>query len=254
MSADTAAVIGSIERQRTATTSRLRVLGARLSSTLLIGFVTGAVVGGVGGRIAMFILRLTSSPALRGLETDDGFTIGIVSGATMFLMGLTAFLGLLGALSYLAFRLWVPMRLRPWTAGVVAGLAGGAEFIRPVGIDFNLLAPLPLAIAMFVALPAAYGAVLALLVERSFRRPAGERWRSLAGLPLLLPLVFLGLRGTIWLGIALVTIATLWLFARRPALASIWTSAPVTWLGRIGLAIVTVLAGIALYRDVVTVL
>jgi hypothetical protein len=225
-----------------------------LSSALLIGFVTGAVVGGVGGRIAMFVLRLTSSPALRGLETDDGFTIGIVSGATMFLVGLTAFLGLLGALAYLTFRLWVPKRFRPWTTGVIAGLAGGAEFIRPVGIDFNLLAPLPLAIAMFVALPAAYGAVLALLVERSFQRPARERLRSLAGLPLLLPLVFLGLRGAVWLGIALAALAALWLVARRPALASIWTSAPVTWFGRIGLAVITLLAGIALYRDVVTVL
>lgn len=42
------------------------------------GLIAGALVGGLGGRIAMFILRLTSDPSLRGLTTDDDFTIGIV--------------------------------------------------------------------------------------------------------------------------------------------------------------------------------
>ena len=39
--------------------------------------MAGLLVGGVGGRVAMLLLRLTSDPRLRGLETDDGFTIGV---------------------------------------------------------------------------------------------------------------------------------------------------------------------------------
>jgi hypothetical protein len=73
-----------------------RTVLARISVTCAIGALTGAVIGGVGGRLAMFVLRLMSDPSLHGRETDDGFTIGVISGATLFLVGLTAFLGVAG--------------------------------------------------------------------------------------------------------------------------------------------------------------
>ena len=41
----------------------------------------------------MLLLRLTSDPALRGTQTDDGFTIGVFSTQTLFLLGVTAGLG-----------------------------------------------------------------------------------------------------------------------------------------------------------------
>jgi hypothetical protein len=178
-----------------------------------------------------------------------------VSGATTFLVGLTAILGAMGALAYLAMRPWVPPRLRPWTSGIVAGVAGGAAVIRPEGIDFRLLEPLGLAVAMFVALPAIYGAILALLVERSFRRPAGDRWRSLLGLPLLVPLLLpVALVGPFGLFIVLAMVAVLLLLARGPGVGSIWTSPVVTWLGRTALAVFTAFAGFELVRDVAAVL
>jgi hypothetical protein len=93
-----------------------RTVLARISVTCAIGALTGAVIGGVGGRLAMFVLRLMSDPSLHGRETDDGFTIGVISGATLFLVGLTAFLGVAGALVYAATRSWVPARLRSWGA------------------------------------------------------------------------------------------------------------------------------------------
>jgi hypothetical protein len=40
----------------------------------------------VGGRLAMLLLRLTSDPVLRGVSTDDGFTIGRFSAQTIFLL------------------------------------------------------------------------------------------------------------------------------------------------------------------------
>lgn len=250
-------MIGTTARPAPAA-SGLRVVAGRLSSAALIGFLTGVVVGGLGGRLVMLVLRLTSDPFLRGLETDDGFTIGVVSRETMFLVILTAFLGVVGALVYLAIRPWLPPRVRPWTAGVVAGAVGGAVAIRPDGIDFTLLEPLWLAVAMFIALPAAYGVVLAVLVERSFRRPVGERWRSLIGLPLLLPLlplpIALGLRGPVQTGVLLAAIPVLWLLSRGRGLASAWTTPVVTWIGRTALAAVTALAVVVLVRDVVAVL
>ena len=46
----------------------------------------------------MLLLRLTSDPVLRGMKTDDGFTIGVVSTDTLFLLGVTAGLGIVGGL------------------------------------------------------------------------------------------------------------------------------------------------------------
>lgn len=237
---------------------RWRVLASRLSSAALIGFLTGAIVGGLGGRLAMLVLRLTSEPSVRGLESDDGFTIGVVSGATMFLVMATAFLGVLGALVYLAIRPWIPERLRPWTFAPIAGVVGGALVIRPGGVDFTRLSPLWLAVAMFVALPAAYGFVLGLFVERAMDRPVGRRWTSFVGLVLLVPVlplpVTLGLRSTVGFGVVVLAAAGLWFLSRGRGVAATWTSPIVVWPGRTVMAVLTALAGVELVRDVAAVL
>ena len=62
----------------------------------------GFLVGGVGGRLAMFILRLTSDDSVRGIESDDGFTIGQISAQSFFLIAATTLLGTLLAFGYLA--------------------------------------------------------------------------------------------------------------------------------------------------------
>ena len=41
-----------------------------LSATIIIGAVSGAVIGGLGGRLAMRILFLTSGDAVKGLTND----------------------------------------------------------------------------------------------------------------------------------------------------------------------------------------
>jgi hypothetical protein len=239
-------------------TAPLRALAVRLSSAAVIGFATGLIVGGLGGRVAMLALRLTSDPSLRGLETDDGFTIGVISGDTLFLVGFTAFLGVVGGVFYVAIRPWLPPRARPWAFAVMAGAIGGAIVVEPDGIDFTLLEPSWLAVAMFVVLPAAYGYVVAVLVERSFRRPVDERWRALIGLVLLVPvlpfLLTLGLRGPDDIGVVIVAVLVLVLLARRRGIASTWTSPPVSWIGQLGLAVVTLLAAAVLVRDVLAIL
>ena len=114
----------------------------RVSAGVVGGLATGALIGGVGGRLAMFVLRVTSDPSLHGLETDDGFTIGRFSGETLFLVLATAALGVIGGLLYLAVRPWLPERWRAALTGVFGGIVGGALFISPDGIDFTLLDPL----------------------------------------------------------------------------------------------------------------
>lgn len=54
---------------RTDTLDRLRLL-------IVAGITTGVLVVGVGSRLAMFALRLTSPEHVRGITSDDGFVIG----------------------------------------------------------------------------------------------------------------------------------------------------------------------------------
>lgn len=42
-----------------------------LAGVALVGFLVGAVVGGIGGRLAMRVLAITSDDRLAGLLTDD---------------------------------------------------------------------------------------------------------------------------------------------------------------------------------------
>ena len=72
-----------------------------VAAGVVAGFVWGAVIGGLGGRIAMFVLRLTSDPRVRFLETDDGFGIGSFTFDTGFLVFLTAVVGVIGGVAYL---------------------------------------------------------------------------------------------------------------------------------------------------------
>jgi hypothetical protein len=234
------------------------LVGARrLSGAATGGALAGLLVGGVGGRVAMLALRLTSDPRLRGLDTDDGFTIGVVSADTLFLLGITAVLGAVVGVAYLLVRGWLPPRLRPWVFGALGGAVGGAAIVRPDGLDFTLLDPVPLAIAMFVAIPAAGGVLTALLAERFLREGSVVRssWVAPAVLVLVLLLpVGVGLLGPIGMAILLAVGTAIVLMGRGPDVARLWRSSPVTWLGRAALVAVFVAASVVLARDVAAVL
>jgi hypothetical protein len=223
-----------------------------LSVGSLAGLVCGALVGGVGGRLAMFILRLTSDDALHGLATDDGFTIGAFTAATVFLVLFAALLGAVGGLVYLGARERLPARWRPLLFGLFGATVGGALFIHPDGTDFTLLEPLWLAVALFVLLPAAYGVALSLLTERLLRatRWQRSRWRWVALLPAGLALLALGLSG---LGVLLLS-GLLIGATRSDRVVALWRSVPVTWLGRAAFVAALGIGGVVLARAVAAIL
>ncbi len=230
------------------------VWGRRVSAGVIAGLVTGALVGGVGSRFAMFVLRLTSSPSLHGLETDDGFTMGTFSAATFFLLFVCMVAGVGAGLAYMAVRSWFPERLRSTLAGVFGGIVGGSLLVHPDGIDFRVLEPRLLAIAFFVAIPAAYGVFISVIAERRLGRGAlGESAKGAwwLGLLPLLPLLLLGPFGIV---IVVVTVAA-WLIGRAvPGAAALWGSAPVTWAGRILLLAIAAASLVSLVRDVADIL
>jgi len=218
-----------------------------------VGFVAGGLIGGVGGRLAMLLLRLTSSPGLHGLETDDGFTIGIVSSNTMFLLVLTALLGMIGGVLYLAVRSWLPPTRRPLLFGALSAVIGGALVIRPGGIDFTLLEPQLLAVTLFVALPAAYGASLSAAIEWWLPRsaPAPSRAWFAGVLPAVLPLALIGLRGGLLFLVVPIVVAVA-LFV--PGVSRLATARPVVLAGRVGLLVLGVGYTVALAQDIAEVL
>ncbi len=130
------------------------------------GAVSGFVVGGVGGRLAMLLLRLTSPDSVRGVESDDGFTIGQFSGETVFLLGLATALGLLVGVAFVVLRSQLPGRVGTLLIVLASGTLGAATIIKPDGVDFTKLAPLPLACALFTVIPLAGAALTVTLIGR----------------------------------------------------------------------------------------
>lgn len=194
--------------------------------TVFAGLLLGLIVGGVGGRIAMFVLRVTSGSDVVGLESDDGFTIGRFSLNTLFLLAATTAIGGVGVGPFYALvRPWVPAGWRTIAPGLFFGVVGGAVLVRSDGVDFTVLTPVELAIVLFVALPLLFG----LLLEPTARvgerlSPHLPRWVFYLVPFMLLPT---GPPGIVFALLVLVLIGGGWLDGAREVLRSrviAWTA------------------------------
>jgi hypothetical protein len=160
----------------------------RLGAVTLAGAVLGVLVGGVGGRLAMFVLARLN-PEVEGRQSDDDFTMGQLSGATFNLLFVAMVLGIAGGLVYLVLRglMLGPRWFQVMSISVGPAVVVGSQIVHTDGVDFTL-DPVLLAVAMFVLIPAIYAALLTILAERwladdgPFLRAPG--W--VAALPLLL--------------------------------------------------------------------
>jgi hypothetical protein len=152
------------------------VRARRLAAIPLAGAVIGVLVGGVLGRLVMFLLfRL--SPEAEGLTSDDGFTMGqfTVSGSAQLLLA-GAQLGFVGGIVYLGVRwlLFGPPWFRVLSVTLAAGVGVGALLVHTDGVDFVVLQPAWVSILAFVALPASYGALLTVVAEQRVLGGWGE--------------------------------------------------------------------------------
>jgi hypothetical protein len=156
--------------------SNLRTVGWWMLVGAASGAIAGLLVGGIGGRLAMLLLRLTSPDVVIGAVSDDGFEIGVVTTDTVQLVLSMALFGGINGVLYAALRGAIPTRLRLplWTLLAMAGV--GAAVIHDDGVDFTLIEPAVLAIALFLALPGLAAAVVVVLVERwADREPFADR-------------------------------------------------------------------------------
>jgi hypothetical protein len=234
---------GEFRAIATGTARILRVL-------ILAGIPTGVVVIGLGSRLAMFALRLTSSPNVVGIQSDDDFTIGrFTLSGTYNLIVLGAAVGILGAAAYQWVRPWLigPVWFRYLTLALASGVVVGSMLVHADGVDFNLLDPMWFAVALFVMLPAIFALAIAWAVEYVERRegPAGHRrWLLPVVLPLLVPptIIVIGLAALIaaaWMSFR--QTADVAAIARKPAVGFAMRG---LWLG------IAVLGAFALFGDI----
>jgi len=169
------------------------------------GAVSGLLVGGIGGRLAMMLLARLS-PAATGLRSDDDFVIGqLTLSGTVNLLVLGTLLGVLGGGIYIVLRglLIGPRWFQILSISLGPAVVVGAMLVKPEGIDFTVLRPVWLAIALFMLVPGLYAALLTVLCERWLgpegrllhaRRPLALAplilWLPLAPVPLLLALAW----------------------------------------------------------------
>ena len=118
----------------------------------------------------MRVLFLTTGDSVKGVISDDGFVMGRFTLADTISLVLVATVGgIFGAFLYLAAQPFIAGfrgRTIPM-ASAFYGVFGGALIVKPEGVDFVLLEPVALAIALFVFLPAVYGAIVSWLVNRA---------------------------------------------------------------------------------------
>ncbi|MEP7203167.1 MAG: hypothetical protein ABI894_11185 [Ilumatobacteraceae bacterium] len=138
----------------------------------LAGIPIGVLVIGVGSRLAMLILRVTSPDRVNGVTSDDGFVIGQVTlGGSYNLLHIGAAVGLIGAGAYRLVSPWLigPAWIRRFTTGAAAAAVAGSILLHGDGVDFTLLKPTWLAIGLFIALPGLFGVAISIAVDRVAR-------------------------------------------------------------------------------------
>jgi hypothetical protein len=157
-----------------------------VATVLAAGLVAGVLVVGLGGRLVMRILGATSGDRAQGRRTEADEVVGeITFGGSL---GFVLFVGLLvpagASLLYLAFRRFLPGPA--WIGGSIFGLLLLATFgvndpLSSDNVDFKILAPLPLAVALVMATALLFGVTFAALAARLDHRMgliADHGWKN----------------------------------------------------------------------------
>ncbi len=142
-----------------------RVLNQELRQISILGLasvVSGGLVGGLGGRLAMTISARAAGTDMAGRLTENGNTIGVFTvGGTIALVVFVGLLGgMLGSVGVVAADPWLR-----W-AGPFKGLGYGVVALTFLGyqtfdsVDFVILEPAALNVGMFLVLLLGFGLVV----------------------------------------------------------------------------------------------
>ncbi len=237
-------------RARQALVADARAFARLVGTITFVGVLAGWFTAGVLSRLAMFVL-VELNPVADGLTSDDGFEMGrfTVSGSLNLLFLVGTVFGVLGAGLYVALRRLAigPPWFRVLAMSLGAGTVVGSQIIHPDGLDFVLLEPLWLAVALFIAVPTVFVALLSVVAERLLAREE----------PLPTPIVVLGLAAWVVAFPLLPLLAALaagWLVARRLRASEsgrrLLASPIGPWTARLALVVLFALGVADIVRDV----
>jgi hypothetical protein len=129
------------------------------------------LVAGLGGRLVMRVLGVTSGDAAQGKLTEAEEVVGeITAGGTIgFVVFVGVFGGILAALGFVLVRRWLPTTAGP--AGLVAGVLllgtiGVGDAMSPDNVDFAILRPTWLAVSLIVVVALLFGVTFTGLAAR----------------------------------------------------------------------------------------
>ena len=147
-------------------------------TALVVALATGVFCVGGLSRLAMSLLA-GRNPQAHGRLSDDGFEMGVVTlDGSLNLLAVGIPIGVIGWLTYLVARplLFGPPWFRWFCLSVPPGVVAANLVVHPAGVDFTVLGPLWLAVGLFVAVPAAYGPLMHLVMLRVAGTPPGTGW------------------------------------------------------------------------------
>ncbi|MEV0560926.1 hypothetical protein [Dactylosporangium sp. NPDC050588] len=130
--------------------------GRRLGVAVLAGGVAGLVAGGVGGRLIMLALARMNHPRATGVLSDDGFVMGqFTLAGTVNLLLVCTVIGAIGGLVWVAVRglRFGPVWWRRVSVPLGATLVIGSMMVHSDGVDFTLLDPPLVAVALVLCIP-----------------------------------------------------------------------------------------------------
>jgi len=217
-----------------------------LAVALLSGAAAGILAAGAGGRLVMRLLAVTAGADAQGQITEAEQIVGriTVDGTLGFVVFTGLFFGPVSGAAYLLLRRWLP-------AGQAGGLAFGAlllvvagtrlEPLRPSNPDFNLVGPGWVSVAAFTVLVVFHGMLVAALTGR-LSRPVPLLAARPGAIAVHAPLLLLVLPGPSVALVLVVVGVVVVLVSRIPSVVAAWHDRRLLVLGRVTLALITLVA------------
>jgi hypothetical protein len=217
-----------------------------LTVALISGAAAGILAAGAGGRLVMRLLAVTAGADAQGQITEAQEIVGriTVDGTLGFVVFTGLFFGPVSGAAYLLLRRWLP-------AGRAGGLAFGAlllvvagtrlEPLRRSNPDFDLVGPGWVSVAAFTVLVVFHGMLVAALAGRLSRAVPLLAARP-GAIAVHAPLLLLVLPGPS-VALVLIIVGVLVVLASRiPAVVAAWHDRRLLVLGRVTLALITLVA------------
>jgi hypothetical protein len=217
-----------------------------LAVALLSGAAAGILAAGAGGRLVMRLLAVTAGAGAQGQITEAQEIVGriTVDGTIGFVVFTGLFFGPVSGAAYLVLRRWLP-------AGRAGGLAFGAlllvvastrlEPLRRSNPDFDLVGPGWVSVVAFTVLVVFHGMLVAALAGRLSRAVPLLAARP-GALAVHAPLLLLVLPGPSVALVLIIVGVLVVLVSRIPSVVAAWQDRRLLVLGRVALALITLVA------------